>query len=79
MVSEPKLDDAFPSSQFLMQGYSILFRKHRTTKRGIILSYARENIPCKFSKTETDTYYEIFFIEINLRKKVVTKLLLQFT
>ena len=76
MVSEPKLDDAFPSSQFLVQGYSIFFKKHQATKRGIILLYARENISCKFNKTETDTYYEIFFIEINLRKKVVTKLLL---
>ena len=57
MVSEPKLDDAFPSSQFLVQGYSIFFKKYQTTKRGIILLYARENISCKFNKTETDTYY----------------------
>ena len=27
MVSETKLDDPFPTSQFLMQGYSTPFRK----------------------------------------------------
>ena len=30
MVSETKLDDAFPTSQFLMWGYSIPFRKDLT-------------------------------------------------
>ena len=28
----------------------------------------REDIPCKIIKTETDTYHERFFNEINLRK-----------
>ena len=28
MVSETKLDDTFPTSQFLMQGYSTPFRKN---------------------------------------------------
>ena len=47
---------------------------------GGILLYIREVIPCKIIKTETDAYYEGFFIEINLRKKnTVTKLFLQFT
>ena len=37
MVSETKLDDTFPTSQFLMQGYSTPFRKDRTSKGGGIL------------------------------------------
>ena len=69
MVSETKLDDTFPTSQFLMQGYSTPFRKDRTSKGGVILLYVREDIPCKIIKTETDAYHEGFFIEINLRKK----------
>ena len=69
MVSETKLDDTFPTSQFLMQGYSTPFRKDRTSKGGGILLYVRENIPCKIIKTETDAYHEGFFIENNLRKK----------
>ena len=34
MVSETKLDDTFPPSQFLMQGYLTPFRKQRTSKGG---------------------------------------------
>ena len=67
MVSETKLDDTFPTSQFLMQDSSAPFRNDRTSKSGGILLYLREDIPCKIIKTETDTYYEGFFIEINLR------------
>ena len=69
MVSETKLDDTFPASQFLMQGYSTPFRKDRTSKSSGILLYAREDIPFKIMKTETDAYHEGLFIEINLRKK----------
>ena len=72
MVSETKLDDTFPTSQFLMQGYLTPFRKDRTSKGGGMLLYVREDVPCKIIKTEIDAYYEGFFIEINLRKKVVT-------
>ena len=67
MVSETKLDDTFPTSQFLMQGYSTPFRKDQTSKGGGILLYVREDIPCKIIKT--DAYHEGFFIKINLRKK----------
>ena len=69
MVSKTKLDNTFPTSQFLIQGYSIHFRKNRTSKGAGILLYVREDIPCKIIKTETDAYFEGFFIEINLRKK----------
>ena len=69
MVSETKLDDTFPTSQFLMQGYSTPFRKNWTTKGGGILLYVREDVPCKIIKTEIDAYYKGFFIEINLWKK----------
>ena len=69
MVSETKLDDTFPTSQFLMQGYSTPFGKNWTTKGGGILLYVREDVPCKIIKTEIDAYYKGFFIEINLWKK----------
>ena len=69
MVFETKLDDMFPTSQFLMQGYSTPFRKDRTSKGVGILLYVRKDIPCKIIKTETDAYCEGFFTEINLRTK----------
>ena len=37
MVSETKLDDTFPTSQFLMQGYSTLFSDKISHKDIIIL------------------------------------------
>ena len=69
MVSETKLDDTFPTLQFLIQSYSTPFREDRTSKRGGILLYVGEDIPRKIIKAETDAYHEGFFIEINLRKK----------
>ena len=62
-----------PTLQFFMQGYSAPFRKDWTSKGSGILLYVRESIPCKIIKTETEAYYEPFFIEIKLRKKIVTK------
>ena len=76
MVSETKLDDTFPTSQFFIQGYSTPFRKNRTSKELATFLYVREDIHCKIIKTETDVYYDGLLIEINLRKKVVTKLYL---
>ena len=64
MVFETKLDDTFPKSQFLMQGYSIPFRKDRTSKGSGILLYVREDISCKIIKTETDAYYEGFSLKL---------------
>ena len=43
MVSETKLDDTFPTSQLLMQGYSTPFGKDRTSKGGAYF-YTSEKI-----------------------------------
>ena len=40
MISETKIDDTFPESQFLIEGFSKPFRLHRTAKD------IREDIPC---------------------------------
>ena len=69
MISETRLDDTFPTSQFLMQCYSTHFRKDQTTKGSGIRLYVREDVPCKITKTEIDACYEGFLIETNLRKK----------
>ena len=41
MVSETKIDDTFPESQFLIEGFSKPFRLDRTAKDGEILLYIR--------------------------------------
>ena len=48
MVLETKLDDTFPDSQFLMEGFSTPYRLERTAKGGGILLYIRQDIPSKY-------------------------------
>ena len=70
MVSETKIDDTFPESQFLFEGFSKLFRLGRTAKGGGIFLYIREGIPCKDIKQITlNNSVEGFFVELNLRSK----------
>ena len=70
MISETKIDDTFPESQFLIEGFSKPFRLDRTAKGGGILLYIREDIPCKYIKQITlNNSFERFFVELNLRSK----------
>ena len=69
MISETKIDNSFPISQFTMTGYSIPFRLDRTSHGGGILLFVREDIPCKIIKTDCDADFEGIFVEIILKKK----------
>ena len=69
MISETKIDNSSPKSQFTMIGYSIHFRLDRTSHGGEILLFVREDIPCKIIKTDCDDNFEGIFVDINLRKK----------
>ena len=75
MISESKLDNSFPTDQFLMSGYRRPFRLDPNGNGGGILLYVREDIPSKLSLEEKEPI-ESFFVEINLRKqnKVAYKL-----
>ena len=44
MISETKIDDAFPHSQFLIEGFSTTYRLDRDSNGGGILLYVREDI-----------------------------------
>ena len=68
MISETKLDDSFPSMQFLIEGYGPPYRLDRNSYGGGILVYVREDIPCKFFPMKNCSI-EGFFIDINLRNK----------
>ena len=69
MISETKIGSSFPIFQFAMTGYSIPFRRDRTSHGGGILLLVREDIPFKIIKTDCDADIEGIFVEINLRKK----------
>ena len=47
MISETKIDDTFPDSQFLIEGFSVSYNLDRTAKGGGILLCIREDITSK--------------------------------
>ena len=70
MVSETKIDNTFPETQFLIEGFPKPFRLDRTAKSGRILLYMRQDIPCRYIKQITlNNSFEGFFVELNLRSK----------
>ena len=69
LISETKLNDTFPESQFLIQGFHTPYRKDRNDKRGGLLLYLRDFIPSRKINARFDPIIEAFVIEINLKKK----------
>ena len=69
IIVESKLDDSFPTSQFLINGYGIPFRRDRNKFGGGILIYVREDIPCKLlDRHQLPDDIEGLFVELNFRK-----------
>ena len=70
LISETKIDNSFPSRQFVIKGYSTPFTLDRSQNEGELLLYVREDIPCKILRENTaENPIEIFFGEINLRSR----------
>ena len=67
MISETKLDESFPSVQFLLDGYCDPFRFDRDGNGGGILLYIRDDIPSKLLSKNKNI--EGFFVELNLLNK----------
>ena len=68
MLSETKLDESFPNSQFLINGFSAPYRLDRNNRGGGIILYIREDIPSRLLSTEISPI-EGFFVELSLRNK----------
>ena len=69
LVSETKTDHSFQNQQFLIDGYQT-YHRDRNDLGGDLLFYVNENIPCRKLATEqTDTNFEIIFLEIILRTR----------
>ena len=69
LISETKLDDSFPSAQFLIKGFSALYRFDRNSKGVGLLFYIREDIPSKILTYSSNCDIKTYLIEINLRKR----------
>jgi len=68
MVSETKIDDSFPLTQFEIEGY-IQYRRDRDSQGGGIIIYIREEIPSREIELQSNPEdLETLFIEINIRK-----------
>ena len=69
IVTKTELDASFPTSQFLIEGYSAPYRKNRDRNGGGVFIYVREDIPSKqLNKHSFPDDIEGLFLEINLRK-----------
>ena len=69
MISETKLDDSFPTAQFLIKGFSAPYRFDRNSKGGGLLLYIREDIPSKILTYSSKCDIETPLVETNLRKR----------
>ena len=70
IISETKLDNSFPTNQFIIKGFSTPFRRDRNAHGGGIMIFVREDIPCKMLKAKyIDQSIEAIFFELNLRKE----------
>ena len=69
MISETKLDDSFPSAQFLIKAFSAPNSFDRNSKGGGLLLYIREDIPSKILTYSSKCDIETHLVETNLRKR----------
>ena len=69
ILTETKLDGSFPTSQFMVDGFSMPYRHDRKRNGGGIIIQIRDDIPSKrFTKHVFPDTKEGLFVELNFRK-----------
>ena len=68
VITESKLDQSFPESQFFINRFSKPFRKDRNRHGGGFLMYIKEDIPQKELSFNLPSDIEIIIIELNINK-----------
>ena len=66
MISETKIDESFPQGNFLIDGFSSLYRLNRDSKVGGIMLYIREDVPSNFVASDNKPI-ESLYVELNLQ------------
>ena len=70
IISETKLDESFPVSQFLIPGFEEPIRLDRSSSAGGIMLYIREGIPFRLMKSRgLSTNTDAFLVEVKINKK----------
>ena len=75
LISETKLNDSFPDTQFVIDGLQPPYRKDRTDKGGGLILYIHNNIPFRTIDIKLNPLIEAFVVEINLKKEKVASYL----
>ena len=68
LISKTKLNDSFPTAQFLIKGFGAPYRFDRNSKGSGLLLYICEDITSKILTYSCNCDIETLFVEINLRK-----------
>ena len=68
ILSETKIDDSFPTNEFLINGFSVPFRADRNKNGGGILVYIRDNIRAILLQINTEIESICFHINLRNRK-----------
>ena len=72
IIEKSKLDESYPSSRFMLEGFAESFRRDRNANGGGILIFVREDIPCKQLKEHSSPEdIECIFLEQNFRKALM--------
>ena len=69
LVSETKLNETFPTSQFLMDEFQVPLSLDRNGGGGGLLLFYRDHIPCKKIKLDFNPEIEVIVVEINMKKR----------
>ena len=64
VITETKLDDSFPSSQFHIEGFTKPYRYDRNRNGGGVLIYVREDIPCKILPQCVESDIRRYFLKL---------------
>ena len=77
LISETKMDDLFPTVQFLIEGFGIPYRHNRSSKGGELLLYIPEDILSKRFSWKSDYNWNYDDWNQSYKKKVVFECILQ--
>ena len=69
LISETKIDNSFPKSQFLLHGFSEPYRLDRNSNGGGLLLYVRNDIPTRRPLQLISNNIESIFLELNISNK----------
>ena len=69
VISETKLDEIFPNSQFKLNGYEVSARRDRHKHGGGLIEFVRQGFICKRLKKYEPNCSECIFSELTISKK----------